>query len=136
MPASELEMAHERYVSHFGPMNQRVTMADHTLTLIDAPGLVDEDHHRDQAGLSFTEWKPIRDGTVDFVEKLEGGTSDTGMIRTSTDKQLSEPISCHTVQPYSPLQTRGNRLWTITGTWHNTPGIWNWLPEPPWARCH
>lgn len=97
MSASESKMAHERYVSHFGPMNQHVTMADHTLILINAPGLVDEGHLRDQAGFS------LDDGTIGFVEKLEDGTSDPGMIRAFIDKQLSGTTSCHSVQPYSPL---------------------------------
>ena len=97
MSASESKIAHERYVTHFGPLNQHVSMADHTLILIDAPGLAEEDHYREQSGLSYAEWKPIHDGTINFVEKLKHGASNTCATRTSIDETFSDSTSCYFV---------------------------------------
>lgn len=76
MSTSESTIAHERYIAHFGPLNQYAHMADHTLVLIDAPSLAEEDHYRQQGGFSYAEWKPTHDGTSNFVEKLKDGTSN------------------------------------------------------------
>ncbi|KAJ7045658.1 Metallo-dependent phosphatase-like protein [Mycena alexandri] len=35
-----------RYTSHFGPLNSLVTIANHTVVFLDAPGLVEEDFQR------------------------------------------------------------------------------------------
>ncbi|KAK7005635.1 Metallo-dependent phosphatase [Favolaschia claudopus] len=39
------DQAGARYKSHFGPLNSRATIANHTAVFVDAPGLVDEDSH-------------------------------------------------------------------------------------------
>lgn len=102
MSSSESTIAHERYVAHFGPLNQYVSMADHTLILIDAPSLA-EAHYRKQGGFSYAEWKPAHDGTSSFVEKLKDGTSNPSGTRTFIDTTLSNTTSCYFVQPYPPL---------------------------------
>ncbi|KAJ7446202.1 Metallo-dependent phosphatase-like protein [Mycena galericulata] len=38
------EKAAARYISHFGPLNSRVSIANHSIILLDAPGLVDVGH--------------------------------------------------------------------------------------------
>ena len=100
MSTSESTIAHERYVAHFGPLNQYVSMADHTLILIDAPSLAEEDHNRAQGGFSHAEWKP---GTSSFVEKLTDGTSNPSGTRTFIDITPSNTTSCYFVQPYPPV---------------------------------
>ncbi|KAK7472742.1 hypothetical protein VKT23_000852 [Stygiomarasmius scandens] len=62
--------AHSRYESHFGPLNNVVNMANHSIILIDAPGLVEEDHQRHGSGRSYAEWKPASGGTIDFVKRF------------------------------------------------------------------
>jgi len=65
--------AHSRYESHFGPLNNVVNMANHSIILIDAPGLVEEDHQRHGSGRLYAEWKPASGGTIDFVKRFGQG---------------------------------------------------------------
>lgn len=66
----------DRYTSHFGALNQRIILANHTVWLIDAPGLVDEDRERALAGMSYAQWAEARpDRTVAFVQSLAQSTS-------------------------------------------------------------
>ena len=68
------EHALERYLAHFGPLDQRVTLANHTVWLINAPGLVDEDRERSAAGMSFAQWAEARpDRTIAYVQSLANG---------------------------------------------------------------
>ncbi|KAI8975799.1 Metallo-dependent phosphatase-like protein [Trametes punicea] len=65
------ELALERYSSHFGQLNQRISIGNHTALLIDAPGLVDEDRKRFAAGLSFAQWSEDHpDRTIAFVRSF------------------------------------------------------------------
>jgi ethanolamine phosphate phosphodiesterase len=50
-------------------------MANHSLILLDSPGIVDEDYIRAGHGTSFEEWVPLRDGAIEFVKGLAVGTS-------------------------------------------------------------
>lgn len=54
-------------------MNQHVSLANHSLILLDAPGIVDEDYARAGHGTSFEEWIPLRDGAIEFVKGLAEG---------------------------------------------------------------
>lgn len=62
----------ERYKSHFGALNQALTLANHTLVLIDAPGLVDEDARRARSRVPLAEWHPDHGGAYDFVKQTFG----------------------------------------------------------------
>ena len=48
-------------------------MAKHTLLLIDAPGLVEEDYLRASSGQRFEDWTPRSGGPIDFVRKFANG---------------------------------------------------------------
>jgi hypothetical protein len=63
----------QRYERHFGAVNQHLPLANHSLILLDAPGIVDEDYIRAGHGTSFEEWVPLRDGAVEFVKGLSEG---------------------------------------------------------------
>ncbi|KAI0743823.1 Metallo-dependent phosphatase [Daedaleopsis nitida] len=61
----------ERYTSHFGVLNQRIAIANHTVWLIDAPGLVDEDRERTIAQMSYAQWADAApDRTIAFVQRF------------------------------------------------------------------
>ncbi len=61
--------ADERYISHFGPLNQILEIANHTFVLIDAPGLAEEDEQRSKQGLPFARWAAnARDGPIAFIQ--------------------------------------------------------------------
>ncbi|KAJ8489043.1 hypothetical protein ONZ51_g3152 [Trametes cubensis] len=65
------EHALERYLSNFGPLNQRISIANHTVLLIDAPGLVDEDRERAAMGMSYVQWSESHpDRTIAFVRSF------------------------------------------------------------------
>jgi ethanolamine phosphate phosphodiesterase len=65
----------QRYEQYFDPVNQHFTMANHSLILLDSPGIVDEDYIRAGHGTSFEEWVPLRDGAIEFVKGLAVGMS-------------------------------------------------------------
>ena len=67
-----------RYKSHFGPLNHRITISNHSVLFIDAPGLVEEDRERMRHGYPYGGigeggkggWSAIPGGTVDFVRQF------------------------------------------------------------------
>ena len=64
----------QRYERHFGPVNGHLPVGNHSLILLDSPGIVDEDYIRAGHGTSFEEWIPLRDGAIEFVKGLAAGT--------------------------------------------------------------
>lgn len=66
--------AEERYIKHFGALDQVVAVGNHTIILLDAPGLVEEDLQRVASGVSFDQWAATHPGgPIGFVEHLEAG---------------------------------------------------------------
>jgi hypothetical protein len=63
----------QRYERHFGRINRHLPVANHSLVLLDSPGIVDEDYIRAGHGTSFEEWIPLRDGAIEFVKGLATG---------------------------------------------------------------
>ncbi|TFK54090.1 Metallo-dependent phosphatase [Heliocybe sulcata] len=61
------KMARERFWTHFGPLNQQFTAGNHTLILIDAPSLVNEDRQRMEVGMSYDQWTRTPGGSAEFV---------------------------------------------------------------------
>lgn len=59
-----------RYTSYFGPPNQQLHFANHSLVLLDAPGLVNEDYQRAGRGTSFDDWRPLKGGAIEFVKNI------------------------------------------------------------------
>ena len=63
------DKAEARYIEHFGPLNQRLEIANHTFVLIDAPGLVEEDYRRSNEGLSYARWTISKPGgPIEFIQ--------------------------------------------------------------------
>lgn len=50
-----------------------ISIANHTVVLLDAPGLVEEDIERVDRGQSFKQWKPLRGGSIEFVNTIAEG---------------------------------------------------------------
>lgn len=63
-------VARRRFMEHFGQLNQVVPIANHSLVLLDAIGLVEEDHRRYAAEVQFGEWEGVNGGVVEFVKEL------------------------------------------------------------------
>ncbi|ETW80542.1 hypothetical protein HETIRDRAFT_21171, partial [Heterobasidion irregulare TC 32-1] len=71
--ADKKKMARLRYMSNFGPLNQHVSLANHSLVLIDAPILVEEDRVRKQQGQEGTQWLPKELKEAKFIHSLNSG---------------------------------------------------------------
>ncbi|KAH9941010.1 hypothetical protein B0H21DRAFT_794210 [Amylocystis lapponica] len=62
--------ARQYYTTHFGPLNQRVSVRNTTFILLDASGLVEEDYQRAAHNLEYHSWKPIEGGPVEFIKSM------------------------------------------------------------------
>ncbi|EAU91469.2 hypothetical protein CC1G_01958 [Coprinopsis cinerea okayama7 len=58
------------FTESFGPLSQAFDVNNHTLVILNAPGLVDEDYQRAGRGVSFAKWTPIPDGPIAFVNDI------------------------------------------------------------------
>ncbi|KAJ7647171.1 Metallo-dependent phosphatase-like protein [Roridomyces roridus] len=85
------EKAAARYISHFGPLNNRVSIANHSLVFLDAPGLADTEHRQSTPG------EPIE--FVRSVAKLQ----DPSPVVLFTHIPLSRPDGANC----GPLRERG-----------------------------
>jgi hypothetical protein len=87
----------QRYEHHFGRPNQHLAVGNHSLVLLDAPGIVDEDYMRAGHGTSFEEWIPLRDGPIEFIKGLAAGTRVVQKTKTAdngTQRNSQGPPSC------------------------------------------
>lgn len=56
-----------------------MSIANHSLILLDAVGLVEEDYRRYAAEMQFGEWDGIEGGVIEFVKSAaESGSFDNG----------------------------------------------------------
>lgn len=65
--------ARDRYRQTFGELNQHLRVSNHSLVLLDAPAIVEEDYRRVGEGKTFKEWVPTKGGPIEFVEKVATG---------------------------------------------------------------
>ncbi|KAI0344736.1 hypothetical protein BDW22DRAFT_1326613 [Trametopsis cervina] len=64
------EVARVRWLSHFGPLQQRVEISNHTFVLVDAPGLVEEERQRSIDSLPLPIWASTRpNGAIAFAHQ-------------------------------------------------------------------
>lgn len=64
----------DRYTSHFGELNYRVDIANHTFVFIDAPGLVEEELRRNRIGASLIHWAEVMPkGHIAYIQSLPTG---------------------------------------------------------------
>ena len=99
--------ARSRYVEHFGLPNCEVSIANHSLILLDAPGYADEDAQMHGQKKPLQQWTPRRGGALEFVTKFAKGWSHLwkqfiGLIHHT---RKSQGPSC-SVQSYTPLSSR------------------------------
>ena len=59
-----------RFMDHFGPLNQRFSLAGHNFVVLDAPGLVEEDYHRSEHGVEFANLTASPGGAMEFAQRL------------------------------------------------------------------
>ena len=65
--------ARQRYEANFGLPNDRTTVGNHTVLLLDSPSLVEEDYARNAAGVGYDQWLGLTGGTIQFVKEVAKG---------------------------------------------------------------
>lgn len=65
--------ARHTFTTHFGPLNQAVTLRNHTLVMLDAAGLAEEDYVRAATYTDFEQWSSVPHGPVEFIRALKDG---------------------------------------------------------------
>jgi ethanolamine phosphate phosphodiesterase len=60
-------------MSTFGPLDQQLSLSGHTLVLLDAPGIVDEDRERQYSRQSYNAWTPKHGGAIQFASQFTVG---------------------------------------------------------------
>jgi len=71
MDPTESQRARRRFTKHFGPLDQAVTIQNHTLVLLDSPRIIEEEYRRLRAGPNHESQKGE---TTSFVESLQPGS--------------------------------------------------------------
>ena len=71
MDPTESQHARRRFAKHFGPLDQTVTIQNHTLVLLDSSKIIEEDYRRLRAGPNH-EFR--KDETTSFVESVQPGS--------------------------------------------------------------
>ncbi|THH16254.1 hypothetical protein EW146_g4360 [Bondarzewia mesenterica] len=129
----------ERYTNYFGPVNQLLSIANHTLVLLDAPGLVNEDYLRAGRGVTFEHWTPSTDGPIEFVKAVAAGNfacvllhpisrlsgPDQASVENRRDPViLFSHIPLHRAESRScgPLREKGTIRRGVGRGWQNTLG--------------
>ena len=70
-PIASLD-ARRRFAKHFGPLDQTVTIQNHTLVLLDASRIIEEDYRRLRGGPHH---ESPKGGTTSFVDAVQPGLS-------------------------------------------------------------
>lgn len=65
--------ARQRYQANFGPANDRISIGNHTIILLDSPSLVEEDYTRNAADVDYDQWPGLAGGTIQFVKEVTKG---------------------------------------------------------------
>lgn len=86
-------LARSRYISHFGPLNNRASISNHTLLFFDAPGFVQEDYERAGQRKSFAEWRPKVGGPFEFVRTVGEGDSSIYFVPFNSSLSCKNPVN-------------------------------------------
>lgn len=92
LKASDSQRAWANYVEHFGQPNNKLSVSNHTLVLLDAPGLVEEDYQRAEEHVEYPFWTPVKGGAVEFVNALQ--KQDDGSSSHITELNNSKADLC------------------------------------------
>jgi ethanolamine phosphate phosphodiesterase len=71
MEPTKSQIARYRYIEHFSPLNYAVSVQNHTLVFLDAPGFVEEDNKRSG---HIQDYEPVKGGPMDFIKSINPGT--------------------------------------------------------------
>ncbi|EJF65107.1 hypothetical protein DICSQDRAFT_98647 [Dichomitus squalens LYAD-421 SS1] len=95
--------ARRRFTTHFGPLNHKIHVHNHTLVMLDAAGLVEEDYLRAAKYIDYDHWSPLPHGPVEFVHSLrEESERYPDILFTHIPLHRPETASC------GPLREKGS----------------------------
>ncbi|KAI5123642.1 hypothetical protein M0805_001675 [Coniferiporia weirii] len=107
----------KRYIANFGPPNYKLSVANHTLVMLDAPSLVEEDYRRVRTGRTFEDWSAPSGGTADFINEFASvGTEQPVILFTHIPLSRPDTASC------GPLRERGTIRRGVGYGYQNTLG--------------
>ncbi|KAF9565550.1 hypothetical protein CPC08DRAFT_683670 [Agrocybe pediades] len=89
------------FTQSFGPLNQRISISNHTVIALDAPGLVDEDYQRHAKFKSYDNWTPIPGGPINFVKETEEYGPTNVILLSHIPMSRPETADC------GPLREKG-----------------------------
>ncbi|WWC73194.1 uncharacterized protein I206_107160 [Kwoniella pini CBS 10737] len=97
--------ARDRYATHFSKPNTILPIANHSLIMLDAVGLVEEDYRRYAAEMQFGEWDGVEGGVIEFVKDLsENPLPGPSILISHIPLARPEASTC------GPLRERGRIL--------------------------
>ncbi|BEJ14744.1 hypothetical protein CspHIS471_0405110 [Cutaneotrichosporon sp. HIS471] len=97
-------LAKKRYLEHFGAVNQVVNVSNHSLVLLDAVGLVEEDYRRYASEVQFGEWDGVSGGVIEFVKGLGIARPPAPILISHIPLARPESLTC------GPLSEHGRIL--------------------------
>ncbi|WRT68958.1 uncharacterized protein IL334_005940 [Kwoniella shivajii] len=95
----------DRYANHFSSPNAILPIANHSLIMLDAVGLVEEDYRRYAAEMQFGEWDGVEGGVIEFVKDLGDNPPPAPRILIS-----HIPLARPEASTCGPLRERGRIL--------------------------
>ncbi|KIJ40960.1 hypothetical protein M422DRAFT_32075 [Sphaerobolus stellatus SS14] len=94
-----------RYESQFGSTNRLLPGHNHTLVLLDAPALVEEDYRRHGEGYKFTDWQSTKGGSIEFVKSVAATHQNLPVILfTHIPLWRPEGASCGPLREYGTIR--------------------------------
>lgn len=122
------QYARERYTKHFSSPNEVISIANHSIVLLDSVGLVEEDYRRYASEMQFGEWDGVEGGVIEFVKSVGDSESTIGLGRTLlTSSAGYRPQNTHFAYP--PRPTRECAVRAVQGAWPDTKGCWTGISE-------
>ncbi|KAH9942324.1 uncharacterized protein BXZ73DRAFT_97737 [Epithele typhae] len=106
-----------RFTKHFGPLNQMISIRNHTLVMVDAPGLVEEDYIRAAKSTEYKDWTPKPHGPVEFIQSLrQANESSHTVLFSHIPLYRPDTASC------GPLREKGTIRRGAGSSYQNTLG--------------
>ncbi|KAH9855249.1 hypothetical protein C2E23DRAFT_612244 [Lenzites betulinus] len=109
--------ARHRWTTHFGPLKQAVVLRNHTLVMVDAAGLAEEDYQRAARYTDYEQWPGIPHGSVEFLRALQGEHEKQPTV-LFTHIPLHRPDNARC----GPLREKGNIQRGVGPGYQNTLG--------------
>ncbi|TXT08735.1 hypothetical protein VHUM_02863 [Vanrija humicola] len=103
-PGTFSPLARRRFQQHFGDLNAVVSVANHSLILLDSVGLIEEDRRRYAAEVQYGEWSGIAGGVIEFVQGLGRDPPANSILISHVPLARPDTVSCGPLREYGTIQ--------------------------------